>query len=65
MKFDDILREIGQFGPYQKRIYTLLCIPALCVSSLLVVNVFILGVPEHRYVLLNRMALYTSFSMWT
>ena len=63
MKFDDILREIGQFGPYQKRIYTLLCIPALCVSSLLVVNVFILGVPEHRYVLLNRMALYTSFSM--
>ena len=48
MKFDDILEEIGQFGPYQKRIYTLLCFPALCVSSLLVVNIFTLGVPEHR-----------------
>lgn len=48
MTFDDILKEIGQFGSYQKRIYALLCVPALCLSALMVVNVFLLGIPEHR-----------------
>ena len=50
MAFDDILKEIGQFGPFQKRIYILLCYPGLFLSSLMVVNVFLLGIPEHRLV---------------
>ena len=50
MAFEDILQEIGQFGTYQKRIYILLCYPALFLSGLMVVNVFLLGIPEHRLV---------------
>ncbi|XP_053396544.1 organic cation transporter protein-like [Mercenaria mercenaria] len=46
--FDDILKEIGEFGPYQKRVYTLLCFPSFILSALLVVQVFLLGTPDHR-----------------
>ena len=28
MKYEDILSEIGDFGPYQRRVYYLLCLPA-------------------------------------
>ena len=56
MTFDDILKEIGQFGSYQKRIYALLCVPALCLSALMVVNVFLLGIPEHRYAFLKSLS---------
>ncbi|KAH3738631.1 organic cation transporter protein-like [Dreissena polymorpha] len=48
MNFDDILKDIGEFGPLQKRIYFLLCLPSLIVSAHLVVQVFLLGVPAHR-----------------
>lgn len=46
--FDDILRDIGEFGPYQKKIYVILCFPSFILSILLVIQVFILAVPEHR-----------------
>lgn len=48
--FEDILKDIGQFGTYQRRIYVLLCYPALFLSGLMVVNVFLLAIPEHRLV---------------
>ncbi|XP_060600295.1 organic cation transporter protein-like [Ruditapes philippinarum] len=46
--FDDILKEIGEFGPYQKRVYAMLCLPSFILSALLVVQVFLLGTPNHR-----------------
>lgn len=48
MAFDDILKSIGEFGPYQKRVYILVCLPSFVLSALLVIQVFILGTPEHR-----------------
>ncbi|WAR07606.1 ORCT-like protein [Mya arenaria] len=51
MSLDDILRDIGEFGPLQKRIYFLLCLPGFILSQLLVVQVFLLATPEHRCII--------------
>ncbi|RUS77365.1 hypothetical protein EGW08_014879 [Elysia chlorotica] len=49
MKFDDILeKEAGEFGPYQKKIYVLVCLPAVIAAFLTLLPVFILAVPKHR-----------------
>lgn len=48
MTFDKILVDIGEFGPFQKRIYALVCLPSFILAALLVVQVFLLGTPEHR-----------------
>ncbi|XP_071115386.1 organic cation transporter protein-like [Haliotis cracherodii] len=49
MKFDDVLRQLGEFGTYQKWLYVLLCLPAIP-ASLQVIQavVFLFAVPEHR-----------------
>ncbi|XP_048239779.1 organic cation transporter protein-like [Haliotis rufescens] len=49
MKFDDVLRQLGEFGPYQKWLYLFLCLPAIP-QSLQVIQavVFLFAVPEHR-----------------
>nr|KAG5711037.1 hypothetical protein BaRGS_013771 [Batillaria attramentaria] len=38
MKFDEVVSVLGEFGPYQKRIYFLLCLPAItgCIQMSLV-----------------------------
>ncbi|XP_067676535.1 organic cation transporter protein-like [Haliotis asinina] len=48
MKFDDLLKELGEFGTYQKRLYVLLCIPTVSLGIQILVTVFTLGVPDHR-----------------
>lgn len=48
MKFDDILRELGEFGFYQKRLYLLLCIPAISVGCYMMGNIVLLYTPDHR-----------------
>ncbi|GFO36513.1 organic cation transporter protein [Plakobranchus ocellatus] len=49
MKFDDILeQQVGEFGPYQKRIYVLVCLPAVAAAFLSLLPVFILTTPKHR-----------------
>lgn len=49
MKFDDILeKQVGEFGPYQKKIYVLVCLPAVAAAFLSLLPVFILAVPKHR-----------------
>ncbi|XP_061175966.1 organic cation transporter protein-like [Saccostrea echinata] len=48
MKFDDILLKLGEFGPYQKRLYFLLCIPAISVGCYMLNLVIILETPGHR-----------------
>ena len=48
MKFDEVLTEIGEFGTYQKRLYFLLCLPAINAGIFMVISVFTLGNPDHR-----------------
>ncbi|KAK7497284.1 hypothetical protein BaRGS_00011578 [Batillaria attramentaria] len=48
MKFDDVLREIGDFGLYQKRLMFLSCITACCVIMQNISPVFTIKIPKHR-----------------
>ncbi|XP_053398326.1 organic cation transporter protein-like [Mercenaria mercenaria] len=48
MKFDEILTKIGEFGTYQKRVYTLLSFPSISVGSFCMMLIVILYTPEHR-----------------
>ncbi|XP_069140758.1 organic cation transporter protein-like [Argopecten irradians] len=48
MKFDDILVHIGEFGFYQKRLYLLLCMPAISVGCYMMMLVIIMATPQHR-----------------
>ncbi|XP_046546413.1 organic cation transporter protein-like [Haliotis rubra] len=49
MKFDTILETVGEFGPSQRRLYTLLSLPAIYNAAVcMVIFVFLFAVPEHR-----------------
>ncbi|XP_060551322.1 organic cation transporter protein-like [Ruditapes philippinarum] len=48
MKFDDVLKKIGEFGTYQKVLYVVVCLPAINCGILMLISVFALGVPKHR-----------------
>ncbi|GFN90126.1 organic cation transporter protein [Plakobranchus ocellatus] len=48
MKYDDLVEQLGEFGPYQRRVYILTCLPAAVAAIQTLVTVFILAVPEHR-----------------
>ncbi|XP_052089051.1 organic cation transporter protein-like [Mytilus californianus] len=48
MKFDDILKHIGEFGYYQKRLYLLLCLPAISTGCYMMMLVFVMHAPDHR-----------------
>ncbi|KAK3098840.1 hypothetical protein FSP39_023568 [Pinctada imbricata] len=48
MKFDDILVKLGEFGFYQKRLYLLLCLPAISVGSFMMSLVLTMETPKHR-----------------
>ncbi|XP_033740111.1 organic cation transporter protein-like [Pecten maximus] len=46
--FDETLRNIGEFGSYQKRIYFLLCLLIIFIGMSDVINAFLLYTPRHR-----------------
>lgn len=48
MKFDDILMKLGEFGFYQKRLYVLLCLPAISVGCFMMNLVFVMKISDHR-----------------
>ncbi|CAH1366931.1 organic cation transporter protein-like [Tenebrio molitor] len=48
MGYDDVLPLIGDFGRYQKRIYFLLCLPAILCAFHKLGNVFLVAEPEYR-----------------
>ncbi|CRK91511.1 CLUMA_CG005172, isoform A [Clunio marinus] len=50
MNYDEILPHLsrGNFGKYQKRVYILLCIPALVTAFHLLGGVFLVNLPDHR-----------------
>ena len=51
MKFDDLLKKVGEFGPYQIWNYAFMCVPGITIGSFMILNVVILGVPNHRLVI--------------
>ncbi|KAK9506077.1 hypothetical protein O3M35_008076 [Rhynocoris fuscipes] len=48
MAYDDLLISIGQFGRYQKRIYLLLCLPAISCALHKLSGVFLQAKVAHR-----------------
>ncbi|CAL1544734.1 unnamed protein product, partial [Lymnaea stagnalis] len=48
MDFDDVLKYVDEFGPFQQRVYFLLCLFCISHGTRVVVLVFILSVPNHR-----------------
>ncbi|XP_076469616.1 organic cation transporter protein-like [Babylonia areolata] len=48
MKFDEVIAALGDFGPYQKRVYFLLSITSLSGCMQLLMSVFTMAVPDHR-----------------
>ncbi|XP_048771493.2 organic cation transporter protein-like [Ostrea edulis] len=53
MKFDDILYSLGEFGRYQKRLYLLLCLPAISVGCFMMGLVLTMETPKHRCKILS------------
>ncbi|XP_058118107.1 organic cation transporter protein-like [Anopheles ziemanni] len=48
MAYDDILQHLGGFGRYQRRIYVLLCLPAISCAFHKLAGVFLLAAPDYR-----------------
>ncbi|XP_076078144.1 organic cation transporter protein-like isoform X2 [Mytilus galloprovincialis] len=46
--FDSLFTIIGEFGPYQKKVYLALCMIPLISCFHMLLSVFILAAPEHR-----------------
>jgi MFS transporter, OCT family, solute carrier family 22 (organic cation transporter), member 4/5 len=49
MAFDELLVHLGEFGRYQKRIYLLLCLPAISCALHKLAWVFLAAKAKHRY----------------
>ena len=54
MKLDELLQQIGEFGPYQKRVYILAAIPTIFCAAESLSVIFIFFFPEHRYSILFK-----------
>lgn len=48
MGYDSIIPLLGDFGRYQKRIYFLLCLPAILCAFHKLGNVFLIAEPKYR-----------------
>lgn len=48
MAFDDVFPYLGEFGRYQKRIYFLVCLPAISCGFHKLAGVFLLAKPDFR-----------------
>jgi hypothetical protein len=63
MKFDDIFTEVGEFGPYQRRNYSFLVVGWILTAPVMALSVFILGLPDHRFVIHFIIFTYISYSV--
>ncbi|KAJ8300620.1 hypothetical protein KUTeg_022139 [Tegillarca granosa] len=48
MKYEEIVKKLGDFGTYQKRLYFLLCIPAISIGSFMMMIIVVTETPDHR-----------------
>ncbi|XP_055907603.1 organic cation transporter protein-like [Eupeodes corollae] len=48
MGYDDVITHLGDFGKYQKRIYFLVCLPAISCAFHKLAGVFLLAKPDFR-----------------
>lgn len=48
MGYDEVLSHLGDFGRYQKRIYLLVCLPAISCAFHKLASVFIMAKPDYR-----------------
>ena len=48
MKFDDILKQIGEFGCYQKQIYLAAALPSIILAFEGLSAIFTFFIPKHR-----------------
>lgn len=48
MGYDDVIPHLGGFGRYQKRIYFLVCLPAISCALHKLAGVFLLAKPDYR-----------------
>ncbi|KAM7361199.1 organic cation transporter protein-like [Cochliomyia hominivorax] len=51
MGYDDVMKNLGDFGRYQKQIYFLLCLPAITCALHKLAGVFLLARPDFRCIL--------------
>ncbi|XP_050300986.1 organic cation transporter protein-like isoform X2 [Anthonomus grandis grandis] len=51
MSYDDVIPILGDFGRYQRRIYFLLCLPAILCAFHKLGNVFLIAEPKYRCML--------------
>lgn len=51
MGYDEVIPYLGEFGRYQKRIYFLLCLPAILCAFHKLAGPFLLATPDHRCLL--------------
>ncbi|XP_026848874.1 organic cation transporter protein [Drosophila persimilis] len=62
MGYDDVITHLGEFGRYQKRIYYLLCLPAIVCAFHKLAGVFLLAKPDFRCQLPHEDAATAQFS---
>ncbi|XP_057657694.1 organic cation transporter protein [Diorhabda carinulata] len=48
MSYDDVISLLGEFGRYQRKIYFLLCLPAILCAFQKLGNVFLIAEPNYR-----------------
>ncbi|XP_061177442.1 organic cation transporter protein-like [Saccostrea echinata] len=48
MEFDDVLKKVGEFGPYQKRVLAILSITWIIIGPIMIYSVFGIATPDHR-----------------
>ncbi|XP_070201753.1 organic cation transporter protein-like [Littorina saxatilis] len=46
--FDDVIQTLGDFGPYQRRVFFLMCLLPITVSIQTLMTVFTMATPDHR-----------------
>ncbi|CAD7084046.1 unnamed protein product [Hermetia illucens] len=62
MGYDDIIEHLGGFGPYQKRIFFLVCLPAIPCAFHRLAGVFLLAKPAYRCLLPFENANITTYN---
>lgn len=64
MGYDEVLGHLGEFGRYQKRIFLLVCLPAISCAFHKLASVFLMAKPDHRCLLPVEESANATFADW-